>query len=733
MKNDYPAQTTHDSDDEIDLMEIFSILLYHKYTIFISAFIGLLLGVLYALSASPVYQADALLQVDEKNGSSLSSLLGGESFLGVGGSNGLATEVELLRSRQIVGKTIESLQLNTTINVDYFPLFGKLAHSISGSPDPVLILSQFSVPERMIGEDFTLRAQTKGQYELIDADGQVHTGKVGVPLNFGSGVLQVKALDAKEGQSFTLNQSSFLLAVDEFQQRLSVSNKGKQTSLLNVQLTGKDPQETADILNTLLKHYLDFDKAQQARTAANGLAFIASELPRLNATLTVAENKLNQYRKEKGSLDLTVQSADMVKRLTDLEMQIVALKTQQAGLSEIYTAEHPAYREVSEKLTALQESKQQIEQQIASLPDVQQDVIRLTREVETNQAVYIQLLNKQQELNLVKAGSVGKAQIIDPAVATDKPIKPKKKIIVLLTGFLATFLAMAFVLLREMLSSGIQDSETLENAGIAVLAEVPAHQEAEVLNRKRHAPLRFLRRVRNRFANRIETGHTGLLAITHPTGATVESIRALRTTLLFSFNSAPNRVLLVTGPTPGVGKTFISSNLAVVMAQIHKKVLLIDADMRKGLVHEAFHLRAHHGLAEVLSGKMDTAQAIQTTQTEGLSVLSRGALASNSTELLTSSAFAQLLSWAQEEYDYVILDTPPVLLVSDALLMGRMAGVGVLVSGFGLSKLKEVETAIMRLKQAQVPMEGVVLNNVTKTAKNHSHYGTYYGEYNQKS
>lgn len=730
MKNDYPNPKIQENDDEIDLMQLFSILFYHKYTIAFSVLVGLFLGVLYAFSASPIYRADALLQVDEKRGSTLSVLFDADTLLG-GSQGGLETEIELLRSRQIIGQTINSLHLNTQVSANDFPIFGHLMRTISGVADPVLTLKQFNIPDALMNQDFELRYQGANQYSLLTPDGQSYSGEVGKPLAFdGGGVLEIAHLEAENGQDFTLNQSPFLSVVDDFNTRLSVSSKGKKTSLLTVALTGKDPQKIQKILNTLLAHYLAFDKEQQARNATNGLAFITAELPRLNATLTAAENKLNRYRKEKGSLDLSVQSEDIVKNLTNLEMQIVALKTQRAGLAEIYTSEHPAYREVNEKLAALQKSKQEIEGQIAALPDVQQDVIRLNREVQINQAIYIQLLNKQQELNLVKAGSIGNAQIIDAAMTAEKPIKPKKKIIVLIAGFLAGFLAIGFVLLREMLVAGIQDSQDLENAGIAVLAEIPANQQERL--KKRHAPIRLFRRMRNCFVNRIDADRTELLSVSQPTSATVEAIRALRTGLLFALNSARNQVLMITGPTPGVGKTFISANLAVVMAQVDKKVLLIDADMRKGLVHDAFRARADQGLTEVLSGKMSADQAIQRTQVEGLSLMSRGRLAANSTELLTSASFARLLAWAQNEYDYVILDTPPILLVSDALLIGRMVGSGVLVSGFGLSKLKEVETAMTRLKQAQVPMEGTVINNVTITAKNHSSYGAYYGEYHQE-
>ena len=308
------------------------------------------------------------------------------------------------------------------------------------------------------------------------------------------------------------------------------------------------------------------------------MAFISEELPRLKETLQEAENKLNAYRERAGSLDIPLESKGALESLTSIETQITLLKTEEAGLAELYTPEHPSYKAVLDKLAVLERAKSKINQQIAGLPNTQQEVIRLTRDVETNQATYVQLLAKQQELNIMKASAQGNVRVVDHAYTPEQPIAPRKAVITALSALAAGALASMWVMLQGRMRRGITSSEEIENLNLEVAALVPyskTQQKRDLLKRK----FKSL------------TGRSNyLLANEDASDVAVEAIRALRTNIYFSMLDARNNVLMITGAAPEAGKSFISANLATVMAQSGKRVLLIDTDMRKGYLDQLFKL-----------------------------------------------------------------------------------------------------------------------------------------------
>ena len=597
----YPRQPQN-SGGEIDVGQQLRNLLNYKYPIAVAVLAGGFLGALYSLAATPVYRADAMLEIETKQNQILTEI--SNLFMPESSNLTFEAELELPQSRLVLGKTVDDLQLAQTVTPKYFPVVGRLIHNLSSDTDPELKIHTFEVEKQWLNEPFVLTAQSSKLYTVELPDGRTLKGKVGQPLKLGAQTtLQVNQILAEGGQRFSLVKHSKLSAIENIKQNLTVSSKGKTSPVINLAYKGTDAEEITKILNSIADNYVSQKVNRDVQVAASGLAFISDELPRLKATLQEAENKLNEYRKKSGSLDIPVESKGAIESLVNIETQITELRTEEAGLAELYTKEHPSYKAVLDKLDVLEKAKNRINQQIAELPNTQQEVIRLTRDVETNQTTYTQLLGKQQELNIMKASTQGNVWIVDYADVPEQPVAPRKAVITLLAAMSAGMLAAGWFLLRSAMRRGITKPEEIEAAGMNVAAIIP-------LSKAQHRRDTLRSKLKS-FAG--SSSGKYLLATEAPTDAAVEAMRALRTNIYFSMIDARNNILMITGSAPDVGKSFAAANLATVMAQSGKKVLLIDADMRKGYLDEIFSTCPEKGLSDILEGKLSPGQAVQET------------------------------------------------------------------------------------------------------------------------
>ncbi|HDV1776042.1 TPA: polysaccharide biosynthesis tyrosine autokinase, partial [Escherichia coli] len=304
----------------------------------------------------------------------------------------------------------------------------------------------------------------------------------------------------------------------------------------------------------------------------------------------------------------------------------------------------------------------------------------------------------------------------DNAVTQPKPVKPKKMFIVLIGIILGGITSSALVLVRVFLRRGIETPEQLEELGINVYASIPLAETftKSVVQKKGWS---------KKSTDEIQ----GFLAVDNPADLAIEAIRGLRTSLHFAMMEARNNVLMISGASPNAGKTFVGSNLAAVISQTGKKVLFIDTDMRKGYTHRLFNESNSNGLSDILSGKVEINKGIKKIASADFDFISRGMAPPNPAELLMHKRFGELLNWASENYDIVILDTPPILAVTDAAVIGHYVGTTLLVARFELNTAKEIEVSVKRFEQAGVSVKGCILNGVIKKAS--SYYGYGYNHY----
>lgn len=705
-----------EGNDEIDIGRLFGTVLEARWWVLGITAIFALLAAVYAMFATPIYKADALVQIEQNAGNSLvnniSSALSNKPPAS-------AAEIQLIQSRLVLGKTVDSLNLDISVDKNSFWLLGAGWDRLQGRQNDTVVVDTFNLPAGQGKNVFTVEVLSPTQYLLTSNNGFSAKGQVGQPLNKNGIAMTVSAIKAQVGDTFTVTKYSTLGMINQLQGNLTVAENGKDTGVLSLSYTGEDPAKIRNILDSITRNYLEQNVQRKSEEAAKSLKFLAEQLPEVRSRLDAAENKLNAYRQQQDSVDLSLEAKSVLDTMVNIDAQLNELTFKEAEISKLYTKVHPAYRTLLEKRQTLEDEKKRLNGRVTAMPKTQQEIVRLTRDVESGQQVYMQLLNKQQELKITEASTVGDVRIVDPAIAQPGMVKPQRALIILGSVILGLMLSIMGVLLRSLFNRGIESPAALEEAGIGVYASIPLSEWQKSRDNAR------VRNVKGAKRNK----QSQLLAVGNPTDLAIEAIRSLRTSLHFAMMQASNNVLMLTGVSPSIGKTFVCANLAAVISQTNKRVLLIDCDMRKGYTHELLGTTNTNGLAEVLTGQAEITRCAQKTSVPNFDLVPRGIVPSNPSELLMSERFGELVAWASKNYDLVLIDTPPILAVTDAAVVGRHAGTTLMVARYAVNTLKEVETSLSRFEQNGVTVRGVILNSIFRRAAGYEDYGYYEYEY----
>lgn len=714
-------QRVDTTSDEIDLGKLFGLLLDGKWIILATTTFFAIFGIAFALLSTPIYKADALIQIEQKGSGGISSLVGGEMSDLFSSESSATTEIEIIKSRMILGDTVHKFNLTTLVGPDYFPVIGKGIARLRWQINRIQV-SRFELPSYawQTGHQIVVQDAEQKTYQLVREDGRIIlSGKVGELAKSDDYQLFVTDLDANSGFAFNISKQSELDAIKWLKDNLSVTERGKQTGIVELSFTGENPSQIQAILDDISQNYFLQNVQRNSAEAEKSLAFLKGHLPTIKTELDSAEDVLNRYRQANDSIDLSLEAKSTLEVMVKLEAQLNELTFKESEVSQRFTTDHPAYKSLLDKRQVLFGEKERLNKQVQKLPKTQREILRMTRDVQVNQQIYIQLLNKVQELNIIKAGTVGNVRILDGAATYAQTVKPKKSLIVVLATLLGGMLSVGGVLVKAALHRGVENQDDIEQLGLSVYASVPKSilqlEFAEKINKKRKSLQEMM-----------------LLAESNPADLSIEALRGLRTSLHFAMLEAKNNVVMISGPAPGIGKSFVSTNFAAVVAKTGQKVLLIDADMRKGCLQQPFGVKWENGLSDLLSGKIDYAQAIKTTQVDNLDIMTRGQVPPNPSELLMHQRFKALVEWASQNYDLVIIDTPPVLAVTDPSIVGAHAGTTLMVARFGLNTAKEIDVARNRFEQAGIEVKGVIFNAVEKKASSTYGYGYYNYSYSEK-
>ncbi|WP_175944733.1 polysaccharide biosynthesis tyrosine autokinase [Caballeronia sp. BCC1704] len=693
------------------------------------------LGTAYAFIAPPTYKADALIQVEETNANNnananvnavqaVSQMFDAKSTT--------AAQIELLRSRLVVDDTVRRLHLDISAAPHSIPMIGGAIGSVFSMLNvtpPAGYLSRFAwgneqisvplfdTPKELYEQKFTLVAGEDGTYALNDPEGVVVlTGKVGEEATgmtaHGPVKLKVDKLVGAPGVHFDLERFSTLTTIDNLQQRLTVAETALQSGIISVSLEGRNPKEAAQIVNNIANRYVQQDADKRSAEAEHTLAFLDQQLPVLKKQLDDAEQRYNTFRNHQGTVDLSEESRLLLQQIVDNKTKLTDLQQQRAELSQRFTPNHPSVQALDAQIASLSGAQTRLGKSVSTLPDTEQTALRYLRDVRVNTELYTNLLNSAQQLRIAKAGQIGNVRVVDYAQAADDPVRPKRLLVILISAGVGLVLGVIVAFIRKSLYGGVERPEEIEKQlGVRVFAIVPRSTQQLRLQRK--------------VGMRREGLH--VLAAQAPEDAAVEGIRGLRTSLQLQMADARNNVVMLTGSRPEAGKSFLSVNLATLVASTRKRVLLIDGDMRRGDIHSHFGVRHSPGLSDVLMGA-DVSSAILHDVLPGVDLITKGSLPSHPSELLASDRLGEVLEQLKQMYDLVVVDTPPVLAVTDATVIGKHAGTSLLVVRHGKNQVQEIGETMKRLHHGGVSMKGVLLTDVPQSKiLMGSTYAGYYG------
>ncbi|WP_322049494.1 polysaccharide biosynthesis tyrosine autokinase [Paraburkholderia sp. J67] len=719
---------------EIDLGYYLDMVVGHRWLIAVIAAVFLAVGTAYAFLATPVYRADIMLQVeDSADGATGGNLVSSVSSL-FQVKSVTAGEIEILRSRLVVAYAVDKLRLYIHTSPRYFPLIGRwiARHNEEGLSRPGLLgmggfawggesidVNRFDVPQTLEGEDFSITALESGHYRLSGSGfGHPVEGEVGKLETFrssaGDVLLSVSSLSAQPGARFVVARSSRLAMIEQIQKNLDIQEKGKQQSdVIGAALRGSNPVLISKIMNEIGLEYVRQNVDRKTEEAGKSLQFLDDQLPKMKVALEDAEQNYNNYREKHGTLDIGAEGKIVLQQSVEAQTQLLGLKQRRTDLLTRFGPEHPSIIAINQQISELEKTSGGVDERIEGMPSTEQDVVRFERDVEVRKALYLALLQSSQQLNLLKAGKVGTVRMVDSAPVPEIPVWPVKMLVLPISLLAGLVIGLAAAFVRSTFFGGVDDPMEIEqHAGLNVFATIP------------HTDLQ--RGLNNRAVTK--PSNPAILALTHPEDPTVESLRSLRTALQFALLDARNNVVLVTGPAPGIGKSFLSSNFGALIASAGKRAILIDADMRKGHLNQIFGFVRPGGLSELLAGSAPISSAIRKTSVNNLDFISTGSIPSNPAELLLRPRLGEIIAECSRAYDIVIIDAPPVLAVTDAAILAPYAGSTFLVARARATKLGELVESARRIQQGGGSVAGVLLNGVVALPGRYG-YGATRGNY----
>lgn len=748
MSKTAPNTSVNDAtqkDDEIDLIALLLTLLRGWKTIIACALLGLALGFTYSRYVQPTYQTDALIQIDKKSqgisalGSNISELVGAEA-------TPAETERELIKSRMVLEPVINSLHLDIMVSDLAIGKLDRIAKSVVPTQtstgkgvsleteNGAVLISNFEVPRAYENKTFTITKTNNGFDLTLERNDivEVYKGNIGstsiIKTPEGDMKILVESLPST-GHPIALTKRSMPSAINSLNSVLSVSERGDKTGIVQLTMTGEDQEQISRVLSNVVQSYVDQNLARGSEQTTTTIRFMESQIPQLKQKLEKSEEAFNKFREQYGTIDVSKEAEILLNESAQIERQLSELKLKQAELLTYYTAEHPLVVQINDQLAVLNDRRQEIKETVTRMPETQRQFLQLSQDMDINREIYLTMLKNYEQLKIARAGEIGYVRVVDMPINTFTPIAPKRVIIWAVSLILGTLIGSLLVLAKSLLRNTVKDPERLEEkTGVPVIATIPRSKTSINLMKNNKNSRRLLTMV----------DHDGL---------SYEGIKSLRTSLMFAMPpvskvasifgeperndaSKQGKIIVISGESPDIGKSFISSNLAETFSQLNKKVLIIDGDMRRGELHKIFTISQSNGLGDYLTETNATlADFIHPTSFEFIDFMPRGKHPHNPASLLSTDKFSNMLVQLVAIYDYIIIDTPPVLAVSDAIITAQYADKVLMVTRYNHSIEGQLTYAVKQMNKANIIVDGIVLNDMVQgiTSKYSYHYSYAYG------
>lgn len=759
MQND--QQGGQPLTEEVHLQDYINVLFRRRRPAIATFVVIVVLVVLYTLISKPVYEATATLHVQEEKVKG-ADLLGD---LGMTSDNPIETEIEILKSRTNAEEVVRRLQLNWGRDVPNEETQFKILEFTSSDEEPEYLVTLLS--------DGAFTVKGRDWKSAIEGESGKRVTREGFSL-------LLDPLQGRAGDSFELTLSPFNQTVIALRGSITASELGKGTNIIRLSHQGNDPDQAREIVNTLATAYLDRNIILKTEEARKSVDFIRQQLDEVRQLLDDAEQSLQDYKRDTGVIKLDSEVEILIERLSliDKERSAEKLRSRQAGFAiqaltkalkerrsyapsslledpvlaglatelahlEVerqgllteFTKSHPDVLSLTKRIVAGQErmlaSYQALqsglnlkirdldadiagfEQQLQGLPEAEQQLARLTRLATVNADIYTFLLHKHEEARIARASTISSINIIDPAIAPEQPVKPNKKKNLLLALIVGAMAGVGVAFFIEYLDDTIKDAETAKRLlGLPILAVIP-----------------YIEPKSETGADDVEQMNIERTLVTHlePRSPAAEAFRTLRTGVHFASVGKERKVLLVSSSFPNEGKTTVAANLAETIAKTGARVLLVGCDLRRPTLHHLFDKPCSPGLTEVLIGDVKVEAAIHKTGINSLDFVSAGMTPPNPAELVGSGKMREFLEKVRQQYEFILLDAPPILAVTDASILSELSDQMLLVLEVGRVQVRAAQRMKELVSSMQIDVAGMVIND--KSGKGQEYYSDRYGRY----
>lgn len=771
-----PSRQNSGNNDELDLKQFIRDCISRWHYFVIAGIIITCLAFVYIKFTLPVYEASGSVIVqDEKSGSSIEDVLSSDLF---GTSLSVPTEIGILKSRQVMRKTIEKLGLGiqyyNTTSVPSQPLY----------PRSPIVAVVDTIDRHILEQPFDITIVDAGHYivetEYDDKDipefsftKKAAFGELVKHKYFAFTIRLNDSLPVPEkGTEFRFIVRSINKLSSDMLANLTVEALDKDADIISMRYTDVVPVRALDVLNTIGEVYIDRDVQDKAAVASLTLKFVDEQLNSTGQNLSQTEKEMQTFKERNSTVDLSAESQAMLAKLNDIDIQRVRNKIEANSLDNLYqyVTEHtdltnlaptslgipdPLLVELIGGMQQLQNKRKSLaygvkndapalkvlDQQIAEMrstlienissirrrmsvtdqslksqlgtyetavrkvPEVERELIGIKRNFEVNQNIYTYLLQKKAETSIAKATVVSDNKILDNAALADEPVSPNKKLVAVLIALLTLLIPSGIILARNLLRTTVQNKED-----ITALTNIPV---VGVIG---------------------HSADVSTLAVMHkPKSAIAEAFRTIRTNLQFYGINNGKKVIMITSSVGGEGKSFITLNLATVLAMQNKKVIVLGLDLRKPKLFNDFQFRNDTGVTSFLAGGAALDSVIRKTTIEGVDLISSGPIPPNPAELLASNKMDEMISELRNRYDYVVIDTPPVGLVSDGLMIVPRADITLYIVRQNYSKLEYIRSLDGLAAEHKISNLSIVLNDSDFSRAGYYGYGHHYGYVNNGS
>lgn len=713
-------------NDEIDLSGLLAQMQARKFLIGVSVAAGLLIGTIIGQLGPNEYRAASVVQIEKRSDrmSLPEELIGNLLSTDVLRGSSFDTEIHVIKSRLILGTVVQDLGTDARVIPDRAPVIGDLVARVDipfvsdflssafQRPDESIVLEYLIVDPALQGRRFFLRLTEPDQFEVSRVGMSPASGRVGEPLALGSdSQLLVSAINAPIGRGYYLISEPRRKAVEQLRAGLDVSER-RTTGIVDFGFTSQDPEYSVQVVNAVVEAYRAQNLQRRSAEINQIIAFIESQLPKLQEELELSTKALSNYRRTQENIELSIGTQELLNQLVEAESRIEELEFQEQQLAQRFTPRHPDYQKLLAESAQLQSRSENLRSNLQNVPMAEQELARLQERVDSAQTLELQLMTRAEQLRVLRASTVGNIRVLEPAEVAHL-VGPKR----FLPPFLGFFGGLVFgallVVALNLLRRGIEDAREIEELGIPVIGSV--NKVPELVGAKSGIPIYALARAQ-------------------PKNIAVEAFRGLRTGMRFTLAARGAKTLMVTSCAPADGKTFVSLNFAMVNAQLGTRVLLIDADLHRGKLARNFSTSdKHNGLTQLLAGYTNLLAVTYKDPETGLDFIGTGSLPPNPAELFESPAFADLLSHLSGQYDLIVIDAPPVLAVTDAAIIGQKTDITLILARHLVTTKLELQSALKSLAFSGIKPTGVVINQYDVKKSRYGRYSGYqYGAYNYK-